>query len=831
MAKRLIGIDFGTSSTFMKVKRYKNDGSPAGGRLDFKPVIFDSGSGSAALPTIIQKAGAGAQEHSWYGVEAEALRPGGVMHRNFKVELESYDPQRRANARALTKQMFSFLFRKYQEQRQFLGEADDTEETIVSYPAKWSEETQRFMTETAKQAGFPNVRGTDEATASINAVLVQKQEEMRQIGILNGNQPFLFLVVDMGAGTTDLAVCQYTPGIKSRNKVIATWPGEENPILFGGREIDSRLGGYFEQLLKRDGISEQIAESIPAQQGEKVKEWKERTLSDALNRGEAITYCSFLVPFYNMLGISPSAFTFDRTEFERLLSSYLRQFPELIWGCLSDTAKKLPGFSPTDIDMVILTGGHSQWYFVREMLSGIMTKYGDIRLPKITGDKKRLFIMPRPQEIVSLGLVYQPLMNGADSHQRQNLGSGQQRTVDEQPHYSKQSAQDPDPKDADSLFALGTSYYSKGTEPDYRMAAQYFLKAANRGHVLAQCNLGAMYAEGQGVARDYGQAFAWFKRAAGQNLPAAQYNLGRMYYNGKGVGQNYEAAAAWFKKAAGQGDSDARYMIGIMYYNGMGVARDTSLGKRWLRQAAAQGDDNARKALEEITSAPEEFEVRDNKYVSDAEKVRLLARLPAEQASELLLKCGGDVNCALRASYGEMVNESSAAFLQRISAKGRENRTIFTAVRDSLWDVPMHTPKAINPQIDTIFHSAAKLQSDEKLLFYSDYGSSGKYKKVFIFTDQRIVGVKKQATANRYSVDEEMKFQDVRAFLQVLDKKNGELNRIAFVGASYNILMSLAGGLERWPDNDIRMIYATYFRYRKEHGYEPYSTSLMTQEI
>lgn len=77
MAKRLIGIDFGTSSTFMKVKRYKIDGSPAGGRLDFKPVIFDSGSGSAALPTIIQKAGAGAQEHSWYGVEAEALRPGG----------------------------------------------------------------------------------------------------------------------------------------------------------------------------------------------------------------------------------------------------------------------------------------------------------------------------------------------------------------------------------------------------------------------------------------------------------------------------------------------------------------------------------------------------------------------------------------------------------------------------------------------------------------------------------------------------------------------------------------------------------------------------------
>lgn len=413
MAKRVIGIDFGTSSTFIKVKRYEGDRPIGGGQLDFKSVIFDSGSGSAALPTVIQTAGDNGGQHNWFGIEAEALRPGGILHRNFKVELESRDSGKRAEARGLTEQLFGFLFHKYQEQRLFLGEADDEEETIVSYPAKWSIETQRFMIETAEKAGFSNVKGIDEATASISAVLVQKQEEMAGLGMLNGRRPFLFMVVDMGAGTTDLAVCRYTPGDSPKNEIIATWPQEENLILFGGSEIDARLGKYFAGVLKENGIPDNMSEAVSKGQIDKIKEWKERVLSGTLNSKETVTYCSFLNAYYNMTGIPVPPFSFGREAFENLLFDYLRQFPQLIWGCMTKTAQRLPGFTPGDIDMIILTGGHSQWYFVREMLSGAMTKYGDVVLPRITGDKNRLFAMPRPQEIVSLGLVYQPLVTQA----------------------------------------------------------------------------------------------------------------------------------------------------------------------------------------------------------------------------------------------------------------------------------------------------------------------------------------------------------------------------------------------------------------------------------
>lgn len=301
---------------------------------------------------------------------------------------------------------------------------DDEEETIVSYPAKWAKGTQEFLVESARQAGFQNVRGMDEATASIGAVLVQKQEEIEQLGMMKGNRPFLFLVVDMGAGTTDLAVCRYTPGIHPQNEIISTWPCEDSNILFGGREIDAKLGKYFSEIMKRDGISEKIADTIPEQQADKIKEWKEHTLSNMLNCGETVRYCNFLNAYYNIMCISPSTFSFGKKEFEELLSDYLQQFPELLEGCMADAAAKSQDFTPGEIDMVILTGGHSQWYFVPDMLSGVMTKYGNILLPKIKDDKNRMFCMPRPQEIVSLGLVYQPLVTQSEKTEKKQPETG-----------------------------------------------------------------------------------------------------------------------------------------------------------------------------------------------------------------------------------------------------------------------------------------------------------------------------------------------------------------------------------------------------------------------
>ncbi|HGO8427817.1 TPA: tetratricopeptide repeat protein [Neisseria meningitidis] len=82
------------------------------------------------------------------------------------------------------------------------------------------------------------------------------------------------------------------------------------------------------------------------------------------------------------------------------------------------------------------------------------------------------------------------------------------------------------------------------------------LQAAEQGNAAAQYNLGAMYAEGQGVRRDDAEAVRWYRQAAEQGLAQAQFNLGAMYYKGHGVRQDRALAQEWLGKACQNGNQD-----------------------------------------------------------------------------------------------------------------------------------------------------------------------------------------------------------------------------------------------------------------------------------
>lgn len=88
----------------------------------------------------------------------------------------------------------------------------------------------------------------------------------------------------------------------------------------------------------------------------------------------------------------------------------------------------------------------------------------------------------------------------------------------------------------------GVVAYQKG---DYAQAVIWFRKAAEQGNALAQGNLGAMYANGQGVAQDYAQAAACYRKAAEQGNADAQFTIGAMYGKGQGVPQDYSQAVIW----------------------------------------------------------------------------------------------------------------------------------------------------------------------------------------------------------------------------------------------------------------------------------------------
>src|SRR5471030_1256577 len=67
---------------------------------------------------------------------------------------------------------------------------------------------------------------------------------------------------------------------------------------------------------------------------------------------------------------------------------------------------------------------------------------------------------------------------------------------------------------------------------DFVTALTEWRPLAEKGNARAQCYLGVMYDNGQGVVQDYKEAGKWYRLAADQGNAEAQFNLGRIYDNG-----------------------------------------------------------------------------------------------------------------------------------------------------------------------------------------------------------------------------------------------------------------------------------------------------------
>ena len=361
-AERIIGVDFGTSTSVIRIKRYEN-GNPIGEKLEAKEVVFGD---RALVPTVIMKKD-DAEAVCYFGYEAQQGKKNFTYFHSFKMDLESSDPEKRAQARQLTESFFSFLAKQYRSQSEggHLGNPDDKERTIVSYPVKWNEGTKNFMLKTAAKAGFPNVTGMDEAQAAIQAVIVMNAGHLQKHGLLKNGVGTNILLIDMGAGTTDLVLACYTPGNEAEVEVLNTWP-KSGDIQFGGREIDHLLQKFFRQMLD-EGDAEKIFDRIGT---DKFKSWKEGSVSPALRQNDSVRDFAEFDNLAGVLGLDLD-YCLDRTAFESCLADYLRQFPQLINGCLQNA-----GMTGNDVDLVIVTGGHSQWYFVGEMLEGKMPQFG-----------------------------------------------------------------------------------------------------------------------------------------------------------------------------------------------------------------------------------------------------------------------------------------------------------------------------------------------------------------------------------------------------------------------------------------------------------------------
>jgi len=412
--ERVVGVDFGTSSSVIKIKTYKN-GAPVGETVGADYIRFNN---RDFVPTLVYEARDGS---FLFGFEAESASVPGQLRSNFKLDLINEDEKIRSAANSCAKMFYGYLFKIYCEQSPRLP-ACDVETTIISYPAKWPASVREKMIELAQSAGFKNVTGLDEPTAAVKAVMVHDSKSVR----LNGDGFANILVVDMGAGTTDLVLCKYSP--QTGVSILNVWPKNNKGALLGGREVDIAVCEYVKQYLVNCGLPG--SRDFRDKYLEKCKVWKETNVSPVLQKPDGVVrYCGFAESIVAMLGVDAEFPPLSRKEFESILDGYFAQLPQMVNDCLDDT-----GYNSKDIDCVILTGGHSQWYFAEEIITGKITKFGRVNLSKIEEDRSRVVKTPNPQETVALGLAYQKLSGKApEAAQTAAPGPAYQRSSENVP--------------------------------------------------------------------------------------------------------------------------------------------------------------------------------------------------------------------------------------------------------------------------------------------------------------------------------------------------------------------------------------------------------------
>ncbi len=411
MKIRYIGIDLGTSSTVVKLRDYDDSNK----LLKYPTQTLKIG-GDSIIPSVAFVINNDFKDAAnfRFGSDAKSCQLEGNLYINFKMDLLSKDEEKRSHAKILIVYYMKWIRKHYEEQQiDYFGSCDQ-EVTIVSYPVRWPKELREFMKSAAYEAGFRNALmgeekktdGKDEAEAAIQYLLYSNIGILKQYGIGNLENVLKVLLIDMGAGTSDIVFGMFNMAEKHLS-VIASYPETVADVSVGGRDFDEDVFRIVDDYLKSNGILGQgkmyHQEMIVA-----CKEWKEKQLSVNLNKNQAILQMpTFLTPFLINKPIRTAFPKIDRNVFEARFSEEIDRFASVVKLAFERAMSIRAITSREEIDLVALTGGHSQWYFIPELLIGMRHSPSglDVSIPMLKNTPNRLLQLSNPNETVALGLV------------------------------------------------------------------------------------------------------------------------------------------------------------------------------------------------------------------------------------------------------------------------------------------------------------------------------------------------------------------------------------------------------------------------------------------
>lgn len=145
----------------------------------------------------------------------------------------------------------------------------------------------------------------------------------------------------------------------------------------------------------------------------------------------------------------------------------------------------------------------------------------------------------------------------------------------------------------DMTAILEATQGGESKEPKENKALEYFLEAADAGHLGAVRLVAVGLQRGQGVAADPARAFRQLTKAARSGSAEALGLLGQAYQSGVGVEANLVEAFNCYRMATAKGNVIAGRLLALLYLRGIVAEPNYQEAFRWMRWAALRGDEVA----------------------------------------------------------------------------------------------------------------------------------------------------------------------------------------------------------------------------------------------
>jgi len=327
-----IALDFGTTSC--RVARLASDGGPT--RIDDPELLrFD---GRSTLSSSLS-----AFSHTQPPTEESELtvkiasKPKHKSPLDYKRRLQN-DPE----ARIYTSRMFEILRSALTETTDMTNSTLEKHQFMLGIPVHWSAQRREYLTSVAKDSGFHDLDLVPEPFGPILYHLFARKLNVQ-------SRPELISVVDIGGGFS-----QVSYSLMARNWVRPKLIDASGQNL-GGLDFDKMLRNY---ILDRHWHGQNLTPDDVVQLTQYTRRFKER-FSFAMSRGDAAYEQICGLPDFDSL-IRLSRKDFESTH---VAGNLINRFEDLIFESLRNR-----GLDRDTLSWIILCGGSSRWYFVRDIL-------------------------------------------------------------------------------------------------------------------------------------------------------------------------------------------------------------------------------------------------------------------------------------------------------------------------------------------------------------------------------------------------------------------------------------------------------------------------------